>query len=347
MRARSHPTSLLVVAFGLVVVLTSVPGDAARADDVLAGVFVRADTDSTTVISPKAELTTGLIDDATTLSLGYAADIWTSASIDIRTAATRPVSEQRDELVAGVIREMTDVTVRGGYRFSHEADYISHGGTLGIIQRLAQGAATLETGLAAAFDQVGRSGDEAFSRGLSTIGFRLALTQVLDPETVIQGAYELMRRDGYQASPYRFVGIGGDGLCNGTAQFCVPESHPSVRWRNAWVVRARRSLGEHWSTGVDYRFYLDDWGVSSHTASLQLSWLPDEDSMVIARYRFYWQGESDFYQPVYGDPEVRHRYVTRDRELSPMSTHRVVLAYERAFELTAAGPTVTATMNVG
>lgn len=317
-----------------------------RADDVLAGVFVRGDTDSTTVISPKAELTAGLIDDATTVSVGYAADIWTSASIDIRTAATQPVSEQRDELTAGLAREMTDVTLRGGYRFSHEGDYVSHGGALSVVQRLAEGAATIETGLTAAFDTVGRSGDEAFLRGLSTVGFRLAYTQVLDPETVLQGAYELIRRDGYQASAYRFVGLGGDGLCNGTAQLCVPENHPSTRWRNAWVLRARRAVGDAWSAGLDYRLYVDDWGVTSHTVAAEANWLPDEDSQVTARYRFYWQDEADFYQPVYAlGAEIG--YLTRDRELSPMSTHRLVLAYERTFDLTAAGPATTLTLVVG
>jgi hypothetical protein len=332
---------------GLTAICVFLACTTARADDVLAGVFVRGDTDSTTVVSPKAELTAGIVDDATTVTAGYAADIWTSASIDIRTAATQPVSEQRDELTAGIAREMSDVTLRGGYRFSTENDYDSHGGVLAVIQRLAEGAATIETGLSAAFDTVGRSGDERFSRGLSTVGFRLAYTQVLDPNTVLQGAYELMRRDGYQASPYRFVGLGGDGFCRGTAQLCVAESHPSIRWRNAWVARLRRALGDHWSTGLDYRFYIDDWGVASHTATAQAVWLPDEDTTVIARYRFYWQNEADFYQPTYALADARLRYVTRDRELSPMSTHRLVLAYERTFDLTAAGPATTMTLAIG
>ncbi len=218
---------------------------------------------------------------------------------------------------------------------------------LAVVQRLAEGAATIETGLTAAFDTVGRSGDERFSRGLSTVGLRLAYTQVLDPHTVLQGAYELMRRDGYQASPYRFVGIGGDGLCNGTAQLCVAESHPSIRWRNAWVLRLRRALGDEWSTGLDYRFYVDDWGISSHTATGQAIWLPSEDDTIIARYRFYWQNEADFYQPVYELTAERRRLLTRDRELSPMSTHRLVLAYERTFDLTAAGPSTTMTLAIG
>jgi hypothetical protein len=78
----------------------------------------------------------------------------------------------------------------------------------------------------------------------------------------------------------------------------------------------------------------------------EANWLPDEDSQVTARYRFYWQDEADFYQPVYAlGAEIG--YLTRDRELSPMSTHRLVLAYERTFDLTAAGPATTLTLVVG
>jgi hypothetical protein len=99
--------------------------------------------------------------------------------------------------------------------------------------------------------------------------------------------------------------------------------------------------------GLDYRLYVDDWGLASHTVGAEATWLPDEDSQVIARYRFYWQDESDFYQPVYELGPDSVRYLTRDRELSPMSTHRLVLAYQRTFDLTAAGPAATVTFALG
>ncbi len=319
----------------------------ALADDVTTGAFVRTDTDGTTVVTPRAGVEARVIDDATTVRAGYAADIWTSASIDVRTAATAPVTEQRDEITAGVTRELTDVTVSAGYRFSHENDYVSHGGSVGLVQRLAEGNATVEVALHASADTVGRSGDERFARSLASVGARVVYTQVLDPYTIVQGAYELTRREGYQSSPYRFVGLGGDGLCNGTAQLCVPESHPSLRLRHALVASGRRSLGRAFSAGLEYRFYFDDWGIASHTVAAQLAWLPDDRTQVMARYRFYIQDAADFYASRYDLPTGTILYVTRDRELGPISTHRLVLSVERAIDLTAAGPAAELTLAIG
>ena len=317
------------------------------ADDVSAGVFARTDTDGTHVISPSVSARAGVIDDRTSVTAAYAADVWTSASIDIRTAATMRVSEQRDELGLGVERELSDVTVRGGYRYSHEVDYVSHGGALAVSQRLADGNATVETQLAASHDSVGRSGDEHFDRVVSTVGARVVLTQVVDAETVLQGAWEIARREGFQSSPYRFVGIGGDGSCAGTAQLCIPETHPSVRLRNAFVARTRRSLGPDASVGLAYRLYVDDWGVLSHTGIAQIAFLPDDRSTVLVRYRMYFQGGASFYRERYGVPDGRLRFVSRDRELSSMSTHRLAASWERDVDLTASGPTARITIGVG
>jgi hypothetical protein len=336
----------VLATWGLALAAVLSPGDAV-ADEVSAAVYVRTDTDGTDVVSPRVRGRAGVIDDQTFLDVGYAADVWTSASIDVRTAATRAVTEQRDELTAGVSREMTDVTMRAGYRYSVENDYTSHGGAVAVEQRLAEGAATVETQLSAAQDTVGRSGDDGFQRGLATVGARVAYTQVLDADTILQGAYELSRREGYQASPYRFVGVGGDGRCGGTATLCLPESVPPVRLRHAIVARVRRSLGASWSGGLEYRLYVDDWGLGAHTGGAQLAWLPDDRSTVSLRYRFHVQGSASFYRARYETPTGRIGLVTNDRELSALRTHRVALGYERDVDLTEAGPTMRITAGVG
>lgn len=344
MRVRSLP-GLLVVWLVAVV-----PAGAGHADDVTASVYVRSDTDGTQVVSPRAGVRLEVIDDATHVEAGYSADVWTSASIDIRTAATRRVTEQRDEITVGLERELSDVTLRGDYRFSHESDYVSHGGSLSVDQEFAEGNANVRTFLFAAQDDVGRSGDPGFHRALSTVGARVSFTQVVDPETLVQATYELTRREGFQSSPYRFVGVGGDGICASGAQLCLPEIHPGIRLRHAIVARGRRAIGDAVSTGVEYRFYADDWGVLSHTAIAQLSWLPDDRSTLGARYRLYHQSAADFYEAFYpsltAEGGRRIRFFSRDRELSPMSTHRLALSYERSFELTDSGPTTRATVSV-
>jgi hypothetical protein len=61
----------------------------------------------------------------------------------------------------------------------------------------------------------------------------------------------------------------------------------------------------------------------------------------------YFQGGASFYRERYGVPDGRLRFVSRDRELSSMSTHRLAASWERDVDLTASGPTARITIGVG
>lgn len=326
----------------LAIVAVAAHGAGARADDdeVTVTTLVRGDSDGTVVVSPSARARVEVLDELTHVDAEYTADVWTSASIDVRTAATMPVSEQRDEINAGLSRQIDDFLVRGGYRYSVENDYEAHSGIVAGTLDLEGHCSIFELRLTAEQDTVGRSGDETFSRPLTVFGGRLGYTQVIDAEMVVQAAYELSHAEGFLSSPYRFVGIGGDGRCGGSAELCVPETHPGARTRHAIVVRARRALSEEVSVHLDYRFYVDDWGLYANTAAAQLGWMHDEHGLFAFRYRLHQQGAAAFYRSTYPAPSGTLQFVTRDRELSPLWTHRLALSYEREVELGEAGPTL-------
>jgi hypothetical protein len=307
--------------------------EATRADhSASAGLYVRDDTDRTTVISPRLRLRSQLAEE-THLDVAYTVDVWTSASVDIVASASQPVTEQRDELNAGLDQVIGDVTLAGGYRYSIEPDYESHGGSLSVALALADNAATLAWSASGSADRVGRAGDPRFAEEVSTLMTGASLTQVLDADTVVQLLYELTSVRGYQASAYRFVALGIDGLCYGQAPFCLPEQNPRERLRHALALRVRRALGQSWSAGAGYRFYLDDWGILSHTATADLAWALDPHSTLALSYRFYIQGAADHYKPVYLEGDRNVAYFTRDKELSPLSSHRVALELDRVWKL--------------
>jgi hypothetical protein len=308
-----------------------------RADELGSAIYVRTDTDHTTVVSPRVRAAAEVAQD-TTVDVAYGADVWTSASIDIRTAASKVVTEQRDELDVSLTHKFTDVTLGGGYRFSIENDYESHSGSGSLSYDFADNAATLAFNAFVSSDAVGRSGDTKFDRALRSLGSGVGFTQVLDTRTIVQATYDLGYFNGYQASPYRFVPI-GDGPCTSAlvkeqstaaalASICVPERTPDIRLRHALGARIRRALGETTSAGLSYRLYLDDWGVSSHTVQAQVAWLPAEASLLTFRYRFYVQSGASFYKRSYSLTDPGLRYLTIDRELSKLGIHRLGLDYE-------------------
>ncbi len=302
-----------------------------HADEIGSALYIRTDTDHTTVISPHARAKHDF-GGGTSVDVSYGADVWTSASIDIRTAASQVVMEQRDEVDVGVSHEFPDVTVGAGYRFSKENDYESHAGSASFSYNFADNAATLAASAFVSADTVGRSGDPLFKRPLDSVGGRLGFTQVLDTKTVLQASYDLAYFNGYQSSPYRYVGIGGDGNCHGTAPMCVPEREPGTRLRHALVGRVRRAFGDDFSAGLSYRLYLDSWGILSHTIEAEVSWLAGESSEIAFRYRFYTQGDTKFYKPIYQLTDDL-RYVTIDRELSAMGINRFGLDLTHTFPL--------------
>lgn len=320
----------------LAAALLPVTRDAA-ADEVGSAVYVRSDSDHTTIVSPHIRWQ-GNAGEHTQIDAAYTVDVWSSASIDVRTSATkRPrITEQRDELDFSATHVIDELTLGASYRYSRENDYVSHGGTVSASQDLAGRATTLAASLGVTADQVGRAGYPQFSESLTTVNLRLSLTQVLDPDTIASLTYERIQIGGYQASPYRYVGIDGSagGFCLPTATQCLPERVPSERGRNALAVLAKRAFGASMSAGVSYRFYLDDWGLSSHTLDAQVSLLPSEVWLLSLGYRYYTQGAVDFYRAMYMSTDDL-TYLTRDRELSPLSSGRISLELRRDFEFPA------------
>lgn len=298
-----------------------------------AAVYVRADTDKTTVVTPRLRLGVPAGED-TDLDVVYVVDVWTSASIDIRTSASKAITEQRDEIDLSIAHAFDDVRVSAAYRYSTEPDYESHGGTLGLDVDLADKSTTLGVGVTGTFDDVGRVGDPGFSRDARFSSGRFSLTQVIDPDTLVQGIYELASAQGYLASPYRFVGIGGaDGSCRGAVDYCIPETNPERRIQHAIALRGRRALGDSFSTGVGSRFYRDDWELVSHTAEIDVGWLPVRDTRIALRYRLYWQGAAVHYAARYPELRPEQPFYTRDKELSPFLAHRAGVDLEHAFAL--------------
>jgi hypothetical protein len=318
---------------------------AARADEVSSALYVRSDSDQTLVVSPRVRGNKH-VGETTSVDVTYAADVWTSASIDIRTSASvRPVTEQRDELDLALSHELEDLSIHAAYRFSTENDYKSHGVSLGGAFKLANNAATIDANLHAIADTVGQSGNPNFQRSLTTLDASLSFTQVLDPVMFVQLTYELAHNEGYQSSPYRVVGVGGSGFGCKDSSVCLQERAPSARTRHALALALRRALSEAVSLGLTYRFYTDDWSLGSHTLLGELGWNAAENTLFVLRYRFYTQGAVAFYRPIYAslaDDEFR----TRDRELSKLTYHRAGAELEHDFLVGDRGGKLAATLAI-
>lgn len=309
----------------------------AHAQEVSSAVYVRTDTDHTTVVTPRVRVG-GDVGSATRVDATYSADIWTSASIDIATSASKAVTEQRDEIDLSVTHELLDATLGASYRFSTEPDYRSHGVTLSTSFDLAQKSTTLALSASALFDQVGRVGDPRFSSSLHTLLARVSGTQLLDAASWLQAVYEIGYAGGYLASPYRWVGIGpGIPRCADPGAVCVREVLPAERVRHALALTVRRALSDRSSIGASYRFYIDGWDLLANTAQATFSFTPGLETRLGFDYRFYSQSAARYYRASVSSLAELGTFTTRDKELSPFISHALTFTIDQGFALGTTG----------
>ena len=311
-------------------------------------VYVRTDTDKTTVVTPRVRLGAEIAEE-TQLGLVYTVDVWTSASIDIRTAASKRVTEQRDEIDVSLTHAFTDLTAGASYRYSTENDYESNGGSIDLSYDFADNNANLSLAARAYFDRVGDVNVPSFEEPVSTLNARASFTQVLDADTYLQVIYEISQNQGFLSSPYRWVRIANEvgfmpstcrqqvlRFADGTVvddpvDGCYRENNPDQRLRHAAALYVRRALGSSLSAGGSYRFYFDDWDIMSSTVNLDAAWVPDHGWLLALAYRFYDQSAASFYKPFYRLMPFP-TYFTSDKELTSFSAHRVSLELSRNFE---------------
>lgn len=331
MRSRSRYLIAMAVIASSVGGCEHLPG---RMTGASSAVYLREDSDRTTVWSPHVRVS-GVVAEAVQLETTYAMDAWTSASIDIRSSATLSVHEIRHEITASATHEARDATFAGSYRYSTENDYESHGGVASVALDFVDKNTTLAAAVFGSLDRVGKAGDPGFSQPLQSLGGRFSVAQVLDAHTLVEAFWETTYLGGFQSSPYRWVALGGDGTCSSPDALCIPEHVPDSRFRHALGLRIRRALGDRFSLGLHYRYYLDSWGVQSQTVEPNLTWLAGDRGTLTLTYRYYTQDEAGFYRPRYFDAAGVDGYVTRDRKLSALYTHGVALSYVQEFPLGA------------
>jgi hypothetical protein len=323
-----------VVALGALAALAA-PARAEQAD-ATATMRVYADDDHVTVVSPAASANASL-GAQTRVALDVVVDVVSAASVDVLTSASPgPVRERRVESGVVLTRRLpwgAATTVALGARGSHERDYLALGAHVGARAELAERNTTVEVRYEVERDAVGSVVDAAFAR--RRVGHRLSVTmsQLLDDRTVLDVIGDGTIATGYHASPYRRVALERLGW---PVPLYVDEVTPRARRSVAIAARVRRQVAATWFATSTYRFVVDDWALSSHTATLELRHPLGARFLVGAAVRGYVQGGAAFYRGAYvldggAPPPLR----TRDRTLGPMRDVAATLTVDRALDADA------------
>jgi len=280
------------------------------------------DNDHTTVATSEVEATVTPGHAGVTMRAGYLADVISSASVDVVSAATTRWQELRNQGSGGLSFSRGQWQGDVGYTFSDENDWTSHTGAASVGRDLFQRNTNISVGYVFVHNQIFRANDVGFEDHLVTHAGNVALTQVLGKTTNARLTGFVSSNDGLQSSPYRYVPIGrAPGAAPDrratcvSALWCPREQHPRGRYRFAVTGTLLQYVGRRRPAALEgsYRFYGDTWRVLSHT--MELAYKVDLHRVVQLRVRSrtYYQGAASFYEEYYDAPQ---RYISIDRELS-------------------------------
>lgn len=266
------------------------------------------------------------------VSGNYYIDNISSASIDVLTSGASEYSEERTEYTLAADYLYGKNLFSAGATYSDESDYQASTYSVGVSQDFFGDLTTLSFGYSLGQDEVSQNGVEDFEEDIDRHSFRIGLNQVLTPELVLAANYELITDEGYLNNPYRSYRYLTDPLDPSAGYQQAQEVYPNTRTSDAASVQLRYRMPWPAALGGQYRFFTDDWGIDAHTAQISYTHVLYRHWTVDVLYRWYSQGQADFYQDLFLFPSQDEKdYRARDKEMSEFSNQTLSLyvSYER------------------
>lgn len=157
----------------------------------------------------------------------------------------------------------------------------------------------------------------ARSETKSVTDFLLGLTQVINKNFITQINYSLSRSKGYMTDPFKIVSVidAAPGPNQGEPLKYIYENRPDSRTKHSVYLLAKYHLPRDVVSG-SFRFYTDDWGVTSHTLNLDYQYNIDEQMYLKPSLRYYFQSEAEFYRHSIKNSEAIPNEVSADQRLA-------------------------------
>ncbi|WP_375446124.1 DUF3570 domain-containing protein [uncultured Fibrella sp.] len=271
-----------------------------------------------------------------TINIDANIDYYTSASSDNIDPLTISSASKSDvHIYPSVSWRVFDpksrITKGFGYSYSTEYDYRSHGFTAQFAKLSAdrnrevslRASAFLDTydailpsELRPAYYGSGSQNDrvKVDSKPRNSFNLALSVSQVINKRLQMLATVEPSYQDGLLSTPFHRV-----YFTNGAE---TTEKLPGTRLKFPVSLRANYFQGDRAILRSFYRFYVDDWGMVAHTASVELPVKLTPFLSISPFYRFHTQTAVDYFRP-YGQHSPTQTYYTSDYDIGNMSTHFV------------------------
>jgi hypothetical protein len=223
------------------------------------------------------------------------------------------VDDKRTDAKVATSYYFDNAKLTGTSGFSIEKDYTSFGGGIAGETHFNQKQTTLGGAAGFSVDFLDPTDSDEFatrpnSEEKQSVTLMASLSQILARGTAIQSSATYQYQTGFLSDPYKLVSVEGANIA---------DSRPDERHQFTWLTRLRHRVESmNASLHLDYRFYADDWNVTSHTA--EIAWYQTffTNFRLIPSLRYYSQSQADFYDTWF-DIAPNDGYASSDYRLSP------------------------------
>lgn len=267
-------------------------------------------------------------------------------------------SDKRAALDGSLIESLDRITfLNVGGHLSYEHDYTSLGVNAGLTRDLNRRNTTVGVSIALTHDIVrpiggapdaltslpppsadgggdgeGEDEDEGAGagpgEGKDVFDVVAGVTQVIDRQTIVRADYSLSRSSGYLNDPYKILSVvqNQSGAEPGEPVDYIYESRPRSRLKQALFGEVRRYIAGS-VLDVSYRYFWDDWGVSSNTADLFLRLPVGRGHTIEPHLRWYSQTAADFHEYYLVEGAQLPAHASADSRLAAFDAYTYGLQY--------------------
>ncbi len=159
------------------------------------------------------------------------------------------------------------------------------------------------------------------SRNSYSLG--LGFSQILSKRLQASLSLDLVVQDGLLSTPFQRVYFADkdDSFIENFQLADDVERLPGTRKKVAIGGRVNYFFNEIFTARGYYRYYLDDWGISSHTASIEIPVKITDKFTLYPSYRFYNQTAADYFAP-HEQHLSTEEYYTSDYDLSKFKSNQ-------------------------
>ena len=148
--------------------------------------------------------------------------------------------------------------------------------------------------------------------GRNTFAGSVSWSQVINQRLQIMFLADIVQQQGYLSLPFHRVYFNDASVHQ--------ENLPDSRFKIPLGFRANYFLGDKFIVKTYYRFYKDDWGITSHTADIEVPVKITSFLSVSPFYRFYTQTAIKYFAP-YQQHTALEQYYTSNYDYSKFSSN--------------------------